>query len=181
MNKNTIVLLILLMALSIFTYIKLDELKNSKEYSKLLMVDIENKEKELKEMSMKFEDKENEFERFKLHFMTEYDSRNLIDIKSRQIYDAFINQDIEYLKSEVSNSVKVENEKILFENGYVFSLGIKHENYVLRQRYYILNEDETKFETGYEILMENVEFVPVYNFEFIKENGEWKLNNIYEE
>lgn len=29
--------------------------------------------------------------------------------------------------------------------------------------------------------MDNVEFVPVYNFEFIKENGEWKLNNIYEE
>lgn len=136
MKKNTLVLLILLMVLSIFTYIKLDELKNSKEYSKLLIEEIENKEKEIKEMSKNYEDKEDEFERFKLHYKTEYESRNLIDIKSRQIYDAFINQDIEYLKSVVSNNVKVKNEIIIFENDYEFSLGIKHENYVLRQRYY---------------------------------------------
>ena len=167
MNKKTIVLLILLMILSVFTYIKLDQEKKSSENSKLLLVKIENIEKEL--------------EMLKLQYKAEYESRNIIDIKTRKIYDSFINRDIEYLKSEVSSGVIVENDKITFENGYMYLLTEKNEDFVLRQRHYSLNEDKTKFITGYEILLKNAESIPVYNFEFINENGEWKLNNIYEE
>lgn len=181
MNKKTTVLLILLIVLSIFTYIKLDELKKIKEYSKLLLVEIENNKIEFKEINFKLEEKENENEMIKLQHKMESETRNVIDIKARRIYDAFIHREIEYLKNEVSSDVKVENEKITFENGYVYKLDERNDDFVLRQRYYFLNEDRTTFVTGYEILMENVEFVPVYNFEFINENGDWKLNNIYEE
>lgn len=167
MNKKTIGLLILLMILAVFTYIKLDEEKKSSENSKLLLVKIENIEKEL--------------EMLKLQYKAEYESRNIIDIKTRKIYDSFINRDIEYLKSEVSSGVIVENDKITFENGYMYLLTEKNEDFVLRQRHYSLNEDKTKFITGYEILLNDAESIPVYNFEFINENGEWKLNNIYEE
>ncbi len=181
MNKKTTVLLILLIILSVFTYIKLDEEKKISENSKLLLVKIENTEKELKEISTKLKDKETELDMLKLQYKTEYESRNIIDIKARKIYDSFINRDIEYLKSEVSSGVIVENDKITFENGYMYLLTEKNEDFVLRQRHYSLNEDKTKFITGYEILLNNAESIPVYNFEFINENGEWKLNNIYEE
>ena len=119
MNKKTIVLLILLMILSVFTYIKLDQEKKSSENSKLLLVKIENIEKEL--------------EMLKLQYKAEYESRNIIDIKTRKIYDSFINRDIEYLKSEVSSGVIVENDKITFENGYMYLLTEKNEDFVLRQ------------------------------------------------
>lgn len=181
MNKKTTVLLLLLIILSVFTYIKLDEQNQTNENSKLLLVKIENTEKELKEISSKLKDKEKEIEMIKLQYKTEYESRNIIDIKARKIYESFINRDIDYLKSEVSSGVKVENDKITYENGYIYILTERNDDFVLRQRHYTLNEDKTKFITGYEILLNNVEFIPVYNFEFVNENGEWKLNNIYEE
>lgn len=153
MHKIIAVLLTLLILLSAFTYLKLDELKSANESLKML----------------------------KLQHEIEYETRNMVDIQAREIYDAIVHRNSEYLKSQVSNSVKVENDKITFENGYVYTLTDRSQAFVLRQRYFFLNEDHSKFLTGYEIILDNVEFVPVYNFEFTNENGEWKLNNLYEE
>lgn len=181
MNKKNILFLLSLIILSLFTYFKQNELEKSKEYTNLLISNLENTENDLINIKLELNEKNEELEIFKLHYKMEYEARNLIDIKVRKIFDALMNQDIDILKSEVSSKVIVENEKIVFENGYNYNLLKDDYIYVLRQRHYSLNENNLNFFTGYEIINENWEFLPVYNFDFVNENGEWKLNNIYEE
>jgi len=167
-----IFLIILLVLLSIFTYSKANELKDVKANVEQLNIEIEKQ-------NIEIEKQEKTVEKIANHYRREYDNRNIIDMKVRDIYDALKTLNYDYLKNEVATGVSVENNKIVFENGNLYEFGPKNHDYVLRQRYYVLSEDELNFETGYEVIEKNVDSLYVCIMEFVYQNEEWKLSNMY--
>ena len=160
-----LLLAIMLVILSIFTYSKTSELKVVKEENIKLIYKIDEQEKAV--------------EKLKNHYQVEYEIRNIIDIKARIIYDALKSMNIEYLKKEVAAGVSVDNEKITFDNGNLYEFSETNNKYILRQRYYELSEDELRFVTGYEVIIETVDSIYVCIMDFVYQDGDWKLCNIY--
>ncbi|QUH19515.1 hypothetical protein [Alkaliphilus sp. B6464] len=120
----------------------------------------------------------------KEHYKTEYELRNILDIKARNIYTALIEKDLTTLETEVSNNAKVLPDRIIFTDNNsetIYDLSNFLETPVLRQRYYILSTDKTTFTTGYEIYAKNTESIPVITMIFSYENGDWKLNSLQPE
>lgn len=155
----------MLVLLSIFSYSKTSELKDVKEENKILI--------------SKIDEQEGAVEKLKNHYRLEYENRNIIDIKARSIYDALKSLDIEYLKKEVATGVSVDNDKITFENGNLYEFSKTNYKYTLRQRYYEISEDELRFVTGYEVIIETEDSIYVCIMEFVYQDSDWKLCNIY--
>ena len=155
----------MLVILSIFAYSKTSELKDIKEENNKLIYKIEEQEKAV--------------EKLKNHYRLEYENRNIIDIKARSIYDALKDMNIEYLLKEVATGVSVNNDKITFENGNLYEFSKTNYEYVLRQRYYELSEDDLRFITGYEVIIETEDSIYVCIMEFVYQDSDWKLSNIY--
>ena len=165
MKRNMILLAMLLVLLSIFTYMKTNELKAIEEENIYL--------------NNKIDEQKYEFEKLKNHYRLEYENRNIVDIKARSIYDALKSGNIEYLKKEVAMGVSIDKEKITFENGNLYKFLETKYKYILRQRYYELSEDELRFVTGYEVIIETEESIYVCIMEFVYQDGVWKLSNVY--
>lgn len=165
MKLNSILLVIFLIVLSVFTYTRSNELIEAK--------------KEVENLNFKIEEQEKTIEKLNYHYQMEYEYRNILDIKARSIYDALKNLNLDYLKGEVAVGVTVENDKIVFEDGNICKLFRSDYDYILRQRYYVLSDNELSFETGYEIISENVDSITVCIMEFKYQGDEWKLSNIY--
>lgn len=130
------------------------------------------------ELNLRIAELERENAAIKEHCSETYRLRNELDIKARKIYKALETQDIDTLKEEVSKNTKVLSDSILFDNEYGkyhFKFSPSDKLPVLRQRWYELSPDQETFSTGYEILWEDTEYMPVISFTFSKEEGEWKL------
>lgn len=160
-----LLLAMMLVMFSIFTYLITNEQKDIKEENERLINKIEEQEKA--------------FEKLKNHYRVEYENRNIVDIKARSIYDALKSMNIEYLKTEVATGVSIDNDKITFGNGNFYEFSKVNNKYSLRQRFYELSEDELSFVTGYEVIVESEDSISVCIMEFEYEENDWKLSNIY--
>lgn len=83
-----------------------------------------------------FEDRvqsiESEIETLKDFYKVEAESRNLIDLKVRKIYDAIVYHNIEIIREEVTSKVEVDDDQIIFENGYIYDLIDRNQDFTLR-------------------------------------------------
>jgi len=104
--------------------------------------------------------------------------RSHLDIESRKVYKAFENKDIDTLKEMTTKDTVFLSDEVIFNYDNSMS-DIKFNSFggslTLRQRWYDLSLDYETFMTGYEIIREGVEFIPVINFTFVIEDGQWKL------
>ncbi len=137
-------------------------------------------------LELKINELEGESASIKEHYSQANNVRNTLDIKSRKIYDALKAKDTDFLKTVVSQNAEVLSDGILFHREhpkkfYLSKYYTLDTPFVLRQRFYMLSSDKEIFTTGYEILMKDLENIPVVNFTFIKEEGKWKLSFITEE
>ncbi|ABW17720.1 hypothetical protein [Alkaliphilus oremlandii] len=135
-------------------------------------------------LKSRLEELEIENQTIKEHYETEYFLRDTLDIKARSIYKSLIEKDLTMLEREVSNNTKVLPDTIIFttENGEVsYDLYTRKDTPILRQRYYILSEDNRTFTTGYEIHSEYYDSIPVIIMIFSYENEDWKLSSILTE
>ncbi len=165
MKRNSAFLVILLVILSIFTYIKTNELKETRDENISLKI--------------KIDEQNYEYEKLKNKYHIEYEIRNLVDIKARSIYDALMSSDIDYLKTEIAMGVLIDNDKITFENGNLYTFSETSKKYSLRQRYFELSEDNLSFITGYEVIVESVDSISICIMAFSYQVNDWKLSNIY--
>lgn len=165
MKRNILLLAILLVLLSIFTYLKTNELKDIKDENISLKI--------------KINEQKYEYEKLKNHYRIEYENRNLLDIKARRIYDALRSLDVDYLKTEIATGVLIDIDKITFENGNLYEFSKTSNKYSLRQRYYELSEDQLSFITGYEVIVESEDSITVCIMKFSFQDNDWKLSNIY--
>ncbi|MGV8146429.1 MAG: hypothetical protein ACLKAK_09125 [Alkaliphilus sp.] len=113
------------------------------------------------------------------HYQKEYDLRNVLDIKAHKILKAMVVKDITYLENVVAQKVTV------YENYFSSDFGKWRETFDfptetlnIRQRWFSLSDDRATFTSGYEFIVLGVERINLLNFEFIFEEGEWKLNSI---
>ena len=165
MKRNSAFLVILLVILSIFTYIKTNELKETRDENISLKI--------------KIDEQNYEYEKLKNKYRIEYEIRNLVDIKARGIYDALMSSDIDYLKTKIAMGVLIDNDNITFENGNLYSFSETSKKYSLRQRYFELSEDNLSFITGYEVIVESVDSITICIMAFTYQENDWKLSNIY--
>ncbi|MBN4056492.1 hypothetical protein JYT98_00275 [bacterium AH-315-K05] len=113
------------------------------------------------------------------YYQKEYDLRNVLDIKAHRILQAMVAQDLTYLESVVAQKVTV------YENYFSSDFGKRRETFDfptaplnIRQRWFSLSDDRATFNSGYEFIILGVERINLLNFEFIFEEGKWKLNSI---
>lgn len=180
MKKTNIIFLVIIMFLTFIIYFQESELTKAEEYNEMLNSELYEIENDLIEVNSKLEDKEEEFDALKIHYKMEHETRNLIDAKVRAICDAIGTKNIEYLKSVVSSNVQTQNDRLIFANGYAFILSERNNDFVLKQRDYTLYKNNLQFYTDYELISDGDEYLHIYNFEFINEDGKWKLNKLIE-
>lgn len=162
-NKALIVIIILIGLLVIFSLFRGND------------VEITMLENRIEELEM-------ENEAIKEHYKTEYEQRNVLDLMSREIYDAMKEKDLDRLKKSVTSGTEVLEDKIVFKIGNIESIydfsHISEVPRVLRQRYYNLSPDKETFTTGYEIIIQDAEYIPVITMVFSYENERWKLSSL---
>ncbi|SCZ02360.1 hypothetical protein [Alkaliphilus peptidifermentans] len=127
------------------------------------------------------EELEEESRAIKEHYKTEYELRNLLDIKSRKIYKAIEKKDLITLEAEISEKTQIFSDKVIFREDnkdIIYDFQNSELSSALRQRYYELSADKSTFITGYEMLFPNAESIPVIIMTYIYENGDWKLSSI---
>lgn len=178
MKKSNIIFLVIIMVLSLFTYIQERDLTKVKEENETLKSDLYDMENELVLVNSRLKDKEEELVMLKTHNELERETNNLIDAHVRSFFDAINTKDIDYLKNAVSSDVQVHSDGLIFANGYAFDLSEIKSDFDLEQRYYTLYENNLQFFTYYELTKDGEAYLYGYNFEFVNEDGKWKLNNL---
>ena len=130
------------------------------------------------ELNLRIVELEKEIENIEEYHSKSYEVRNHLDIESRNIYKAFENKDVTTLKEKTTKDTVFHLDEIIFAYDNSTSY-IKLDSFggspTLRQRWYDLSSDYKTFMTGYEIIRQDSESIPVINFTFVIEDGEWKL------
>ena len=136
------------------------------------------------ELNLRIVELEKEIENIEEYHSNSYEVRNHLDIESRNIYKAFENKDVTTLKEKTTKDTVFHLDEIIFaydnSTSYI-KLDSFRDSPTLRQRWYDLSSDYKTFMTGYEIIHEDYESIPVINFTFVIEDGEWKLCSITNE
>lgn len=130
------------------------------------------------ELNLRIAELEKEIEATQEYHSKSYLIRNHLDIESRKVYKAFENQDITTLKEMTTEDTVFLSDEVIFNydnsTSYI-SFKAFGGSPTLRQRWYDLSPDYETFDTGYEIIREGAENIPVINFTFVIEDGQWKL------
>ncbi|KAB3539067.1 hypothetical protein F8154_01145 [Alkaliphilus pronyensis] len=130
----------------------------------------------------RIEELETENQAIKEYYTAQYELRNKLDLMARKIYAAMNEKDLDTIKNAVTSSTEVLEDKLIFKEDnkeFIFDFShISEAPTVLRQRYYELSPNRKTFETGYEIILKDAEYIPVITMIFTEEKGEWKLSSI---
>ena len=178
MKKSYVVFIVIIMVLSLFTYFQERDLTKIKAENETLKSELYDLENDLVAVNSKLKDKEEAFDALKDHYKLERETRDLIDAHVRAISDAIETQDIEYLKLAVSSDVEVMSDKLIFEDGLTFPIAARNYDFVLEQSYYTLYENNVQFFTEYMLINDSEDFLRTYRFEFVNEEGNWKLKEL---
>ncbi len=178
MKKSYVVFIFIIMVLSLFTYFQERDLTKIKAENETLKRELYDRENDLVAVNSKLKDKEEAFDALKDHYKLERETRDLIDAHVRAISDAIETQDIEYLKLAVSSDVEVMSDKLIFEDGLTFPIEARNYDFVLEQSYYTLYENNVQFFTEYMLINDSEEYLRTYRFEFVNEEGNWKLKEL---
>ena len=178
MKKSYIIFIVIILVLSLFTYLQERDLTKVKAENETLKSELYDIENDLVEVTSKLKDKEEAFDALKDHYKLERETRDLIDTHVRAISDAIETKDIEYLKLAVSSDVEVMSDKLIFEDGLTFPIAARNYDFVLEQIYFTLYENNIQFFTEYMLINESEDFLRTYRFEFVNEEGNWKLKEL---
>lgn len=109
----------------------------------------------------------------------ELELRNLLDISFHAVIDNLENGNIENIKKNITNNISINKNKII-NNSNKTEFILPKGKYYFRQRFFQLIEPNeiNKFSTAYEIIIPKSDSLQVCYVDFIKVDGEWKLNSI---
>lgn len=178
MKKSYVIFIVIIMVLSLFTYLQERDLTKIKAENETLKSELYDLENDLVAVNSKLKDKEEAFDALKDHYKLERETRDLIDAHVRAISDAIETKDIEYLKLAVSSDVEVMSDRLVFEDGLTFPIVARNYDFVLEQSYYTLYENNVQFFTEYMLINDSEEYLRTYRFEFVNEKGMWKLKEL---
>ena len=150
------------------------EEKNSTESN--LTNKLELLEKENKELKTKLEIAQEEIKKYE----ETYNLRNELDMEAYEILNHLQKNELNYLKDKITDNIVISEGKLIIkdksENSHQFTL--PKDEFVIRERAYMLNDDKTEFDSIYELRNDSEEHMKTLNYKFVLKNDDWLLDYI---